>query len=260
MTIEYVDHFQQKIAYVDAVVDDVAAAFVREPEQYLLRGQTQRNMQMVRDVLDGDYFDAGQFGYDLFGRHVGVVAEGPSAPAVLQRMGRQLRLRSFVVTATSEMAWGWFATDRLEKLPDVDVHLGVGDPLNGVDGFRTTHRQAALACNVAARLHAHVCRYDDVTIEVAALGDEAAARTFVERELGQLATLGERNHRLRATLDAYLGAGHNAAAAGNQLHIRDRTVAYRLRICEDILGRSVRSRATELQTALRWGRTLRMFG
>jgi diguanylate cyclase with GGDEF domain/PucR-like helix-turn-helix protein len=258
MTINCVDHFQRKIAYVDAVVHDVSAAFVREPEQYL-RGHAQRNAQMLRDVFDGVCIDAGELGYDLFGRHVGVVAEGPTASVVLERMGQQLGVQSFVVTRTKEIAWGWLAADRLEDLPEADVHLGVGDPMTGVEGFRDTHRQAALACDVAARLHAHACRYDDVTIEVAALSDEIAARMFVERELGQLASLGEQNNRLRATLDAYLVAGHNQAAAGYELEVNDRTVAQRIRICEDILGRPIRSRAAELQTALRWGRTLRMF-
>lgn len=258
MTIDYVDHFQRKIAYVDAVVDDVAAAFEREPEQYPC-DHSQHSAQMLRDVFDGACIDAGEFGYDLLGRHVGVVAEGPTAAVVLEQMSQQLGLRSFVVTATDKMAWGWLATDRLEELPEADVHLGVGDPMTGVDGFRITHRQAAVACSVAARLHAFVCRYDDVTIEAAALSDEAAARIFVQRELGELASLGERNNRLRATLEAYLAAGYGEAAAGYQLQVKDRTVAHRLRICEDIIGRPVLSRAAELQTALRWGRTLRMF-
>jgi hypothetical protein len=258
MTVDHVGQFQRKIAYVNAVVDDVAAALEREQEQcLLLHTRAQRNGQVVRDVLDGGLFDAGDFGYDLHGRHVGVVADGPTAADVLQRMGEQLGVRSFV--AAGEVAWGWFATDRLEELPEADVYLGVGDPMTGADGFRATHRQAAVACTVAARLGAHVCRYDDVTIEAAALSDETAARMFVERELGLLVSTGERNHRLRATLGAYLGAGQNAAAAGYRLHVSDRAVAYQLRICEDLLGGPVESRAAELQVALRWGRTLRMF-
>jgi hypothetical protein len=252
MTIGYVDHFQRKIANVDAVVHGVAAAFEREPEQYL-RGHAQRNAQMLRDVFDGACIDVGEFGYDLLGRHVGVVAEGPAASVVLERIGPLLGIQSFVVSATDEMAWGWLATDRLEELPEASVHIGVGDPTTGIDGFRTTHRQAAVACDVAVRLHA------DVTIEAAALSDETAARIFVQRELGQLVSLGERNQLLRATLDAYLVAGHNEAGAGYQLQVEDRTIAHRLRICEDILGRPIQSRAAELQTALRWGRTLRMF-
>jgi hypothetical protein len=112
MTIDYVDHFQRRIAYVDAVVDNVAAAFEREPEQYL-RGHVQRNAQLLRDIFDGACIDAGELGYDLLGRHVGMVAEGPMASAVLEQMGQQLGVQSFVVTATDEMAWGWLATDRL---------------------------------------------------------------------------------------------------------------------------------------------------
>ncbi|OLT90063.1 hypothetical protein BKG60_23965 [Mycobacterium syngnathidarum] len=245
--------------YVDSVVSDVEEAFEREHEQFL-RSSAQRKVQMVRDVLDGAYFGAAEFGYDLLGRHVGLVAEGPDAAIVLHRVAQDLAVRSFVVAATGEVAWAWLAADRFEPSDEPGLHMGIGDPLSGADGFRTTHRQAALACTVASRLDENACHYDDVTIEAAALNDEAGARYFVERELGALTGAGERNRRMRETLDCYLRTGQTAAAACAELCVTDRTVAYRLRTCEEILGRPVHLRAAELQVALRWGRVLGQFG
>ncbi|MCV7065445.1 helix-turn-helix domain-containing protein [Mycolicibacterium farcinogenes] len=157
------------------------------------------------------------------------------------------------------MAWAWLATDRFEPPNEPALRIGIGDPLTGAEGFRTTHRQAALACTVASRLGESACRYDDVTIEATALTDEAGARCFVDRELGALTGAGERNQRLRDTLGCYLRTGQTAAAACAELSITDRTVAYRLRTCEEILGRPVHERAAELQVALRWGRVLSQF-
>ncbi len=244
--------------YVDSVVSDVVAAFEREHEHYL-RSSAQRKAQMVRDVLDGAHFDAAEFGYDLLARHVGVVADGPDAAAILHRAAEDLAVRSFVVAATGEVAWAWLTTDRFEPPNEPGLHIGVGDPLTGAEGFRSTHRQAALACTVASRLGENACHYDDVTIEATALTDETGARCFVERELGALTGAGERNQRLRDTLDCYLRTGQTAAAACAELSITDRTVAYRLRTCEEILGRPVHERAAELQVALRWGRALGQF-
>lgn len=244
--------------YIDGVVADVVAAFERERDEYL-RSNAQRNVQMVRDVLDGAVVDAGELGYDLLGAHVGVVAEGSKAESELARWAQQLGVRSFIVPASGDVAWAWFATAKQVAPANSTVRFGIGDAVSAPDGFRITHRQAVLACAVAVRSLRPYCRYDDVTVEAAALRDEIAARQFVERELGPLAVSGERNRRLRETIAAYLNTGHNAATAGAQLNITDRTVAYRLRSCEQILGRPIQDRSAELQIALRWGSVLGMF-
>lgn len=249
--------------YIDAVVREVANAFEIERDQYV-RSSAQRTMQMVRDILNGAYLDATELGYDLLGRHIAVVADGPDAESALRRWTSSLKARSLVVGVDSARAWGWLAMPEVGSL-SADLYLnsvrfGLGDTLTGPDGFRGSHRQAVLACAVATRLGVEVCRYDDVALEAAVLADESAGRRFVQRELGALAESGERNERLRSTMSAYLSAGHNAANAGAALNITDRTVAYRLNTCEELLGRSMLDRSTELAIALRWGRVLGVFG
>ncbi|WP_410585658.1 PucR family transcriptional regulator [Amycolatopsis sp. lyj-108] len=248
-------------AYVDSVMTEVAEVFEREREQYL-HGRTQRRVQMIRDILGGSHFDAGELGYDLLRTHVGVVASGAGANSVLQRMIRRLGVRSLSVAAGGDLIWAWLATDEMPEPEGLEdgVRIGIGDARAGADGFRATHRQALAAATVASRLDAGVCHYDAVSVEAAALGDEQAARRFVERELGALAAEGARNNILRATIHAYLSSAHNASSAAIRLGISDRTVAYRLNTCEEHLGRPVSTRAAELETALRWGRLLGMFG
>ena len=90
-----------------------------------------------------------------------------------------------------------------------------------------------------------------MTLEAALLADERVPRRLVEHELGPLAEDDERAATLRTTLDAYLRTGQNASAAAAMLNVNDRTVAYRIRSIEDLLGRSVAARGPELATALR---------
>jgi DNA-binding PucR family transcriptional regulator len=101
-----------------------------------------------------------------------------------------------------------------------------------------------------------VTRYDDVALEAALLCDIRSARRFVDRELGPLTSSDARIAVLRDTLASYLQSGLNAAAAAIGLHVSDRTIAYRIRSIEELLGRSVADRSSELAAAVRVHRVL----
>lgn len=109
---------------------------------------------------------------------------------------------------------------------------------------------------MAAHLPQPVTRYDDVALEAALLCDIRAARRFVERELGPLTAPDPRTCVLRDTLGSYLRSGLNAAAAAALLNVSDRTIAYRIHGIEDLLGRSVLGRSSELAAAVRLHRVL----
>jgi DNA-binding PucR family transcriptional regulator len=101
-----------------------------------------------------------------------------------------------------------------------------------------------------------VTRFDAVAVESLALYDETAAREFLTRELGPLAAADPRSDVLRETLRAYLERSSNATSAAALLGVNDRTVAYRLRGVEDLLGYPVSSRSLELRIALRFEQLL----
>jgi DNA-binding PucR family transcriptional regulator len=97
-------------------------------------------------------------------------------------------------------------------------------------------------------------RYSDVSLEATLMTDPDAARRFINHELGPLAEESERSEKLRLTLEAYLRTGMNASAAAAVLNVSDRTVAYRIRRLEEMLGLTVTGRGAELAAALRMKR------
>lgn len=253
-------------AYVDAVSAFVADDYTRERDR-MLRSRVQRRVQLVRDVLGGAPVGSGDLGYDLDAEHVAVIAEGADADSVLHRLADDLARSLLTVAATERRTWGWLGSRtpadgalraRLAAFcPPEDTTLAFGEASWGTAGFRQSHEQALAAHQVAVRLHVQVVRYDDVALEAALLADGRAARRFAARELGPLLSGDERSTKLLQTLEAYLGTGLNASAAGALLGVGDRTIAYGIRAIEELLGRTVSARSAELAAALR---LTRVFG
>jgi DNA-binding PucR family transcriptional regulator len=127
----------------------------------------------------------------------------------------------------------------------------LGSAAPGVEGFRRSHREAQRMYAVVRRRPRPVTRFDDVAVETLALRDEIAAKELVVRELGALGADDPRSAVLRETLRVYLESSSNASAAAALLGVNDRTVAYRLRGIEDLLGHPVSTRSLELRLALR---------
>ena len=247
-------------AYVDAVVPVVTEAYTRERDA-LMRSGEHRRRRAVRDLLDGRRTDAAELGYDLRGDHLGAIAWGDHADEALRVLGRALGGPSLVIVADEEFVWAWFAVAAAGAsewarsvasfAPPERTAIALGSVAAGVDGFRRTHREAQRAYLVARHRPAPVTRFGDVVVEALAVHDEAAARELVARELGPLAADDPRSATLRETLRAYFETSSNASAAAAMLGVNDRTVAYRLRGIEDLLGYPVSTRSLELHIALR---------
>jgi hypothetical protein len=247
-------------AYVDRVVGEVSEEYAVE-RQRVLRSSIQRRVQLVRDVLAGASIDSAEIGYRLEQEHLAVVAVGSTADASLRDLARRLEGSLLTVAMTDDTVWAWLGSPRrsdrnerqaMEWVRGEDkTRYAAGELSWGIAGFRESHEQALAASRVAAHLTQPVTRYDDVALEAAMLSDVRTARRFVERELGPLTARDPKTTVLRDTLGTYLQSGLNAAAAAPELYISDRTVAYRIRGIEELLGRSVLSRSTELAAAVR---------
>jgi hypothetical protein len=252
-------------AYVDRVVGEVSEEYAAERHR-VLRSSIQRRVQLVRDVLAGASIDSVELGYRLEQEHLAVVAVGSGADASLRDLARRLERSVLTVAMTDDTVWAWLGSrrrsDRSERQDlawlraEDKTRYAAGEPLWGVTGFRESHEQALAAYRVSAHLAEPVTRYDDVALEAAMLSDVRTARRFVERELGSLTARDPKTTALRETLGTYLDYGLNAAAAAPELHVSDRTVAYRIRGIEVLLGRNVMSRSTELAAAVRLHRVL----
>ena len=252
-------------AYVDRVVGEVSEEYTTERER-VLRSSIQRRAQLVRDLLGGADIDSGELGYRLEQEHRAVIGFGPGADAGLRDLAAGLERQLLTVAMTDDTVWGWLGSAVRTGAADRDAaawrqvtgraRYAIGEPAWGIDGFRESHEQALAAHRVAVHLTGSVTRYDDVALEAALLYDIRAARRFVARELGPLAEDQARTAVLRETLSSYLQCGLNAASTAAVLDVSDRTVAYRIRGVEELLGHSVTARVSELAAAVRVFRVL----
>jgi DNA-binding PucR family transcriptional regulator len=130
----------------------------------------------------------------------------------------------------------------------------VSEPRTGIAGFRETWQQVLQVQQIrdawgpsrAPRVLCHA----DVALEILLMQDPARARSFVIRELGPLGEPTEQAARLRETVQASFQLGSHVATA-EHLHLHEHTVRNRLQKAEELLGRPLHCRRTELQVALR---------
>jgi hypothetical protein len=246
--------------YSDRCAWWVSTRHLRERDRRL-RSEEHRRIQAVRDLLDGGDPELEPLGYRLDAEHLGVIARGETAEAAVHALAREMGGPFLAVAADRDTWWAWVhwpaevdATARRRLLhfrPPAGTSIAIGGPSPGRDGFRDAHGEAQQALRVALRRPSPVTLYDDVALEALAAEDEARARSFVTRELGELADDDERTAILRETLRAYLAVAQNGSSAAALLGVHERTVANRLRAIEQRLGRPVSTRHAELDTALR---------
>lgn len=117
------------------------------------------------------------------------------------------------------------------------VMMALGEPAEGVVGFRTTYRQAGATCRVA-RLRARndkVTRYRDVRLVSLISRDIDGAVALAQETLGPLATDDPKMLALRTTLSAHQASGGNISETAKAIHTHRNTVNYRLRQIERLL-------------------------
>lgn len=241
-------------AYMDWMTRQVSAVYGRERD-LLVRDRERRRRQLVRDVLDGIPIDESRLAYRLDQRHLALVAWGEAPERALEAAAQATGLALLTVAGPGATAWGWLGGAEIAGVPGArppdGTRLALGEPGDGPDGFRASHRQALRTYGIARETTEPVTAHADVALLALALQDRAHAREFALRELGSLASDDARSHLLRATLAAYFGTGQNASSAAAVLGVHERTVTYRLRSIEERLGRPLLDRRDELALALR---------
>jgi PucR-like helix-turn-helix protein/diguanylate cyclase with GGDEF domain len=265
------------LGYQDHVASQVAETYTRDYEA-LSRSRAHMRRSLVRDVLRGE--DEGLSGsdlailsYELSGRHLAVLlpsmAEGAATQLAVGLRGETasqwtlvyaLTLGSTVIWLGRIAEWRPELVDAVERvLHTAGVPAALGEPQEGVDGFRTALTQAQDAELVrsawAPEAAPLVVRYADVGLEILMMQNPALARAFVEKELGPLARDTAEAARLRETLEASFRFGSHVAAA-EHLRLHEHTVRNRLQKAEHLLGHSLQERRTELQVATRMMRVM----
>ncbi|HKS44527.1 MAG TPA: helix-turn-helix domain-containing protein [Amycolatopsis sp.] len=267
-------------AFIDHVIQQVVSTYLEERDRWLLNRSAARAAR-VRALLEdaGADVDASEadLGYRLRGTHLAMIVW--CAPCRVS--GNALSRLEAVATKVGEgfvgagtplfvpndelCAWVWFPLDSPE-LPDErhveevlagaepGIRLVLGEPGNGVAGFRHSHNQAVRVHALALAAGAHAARaltFRDVGAVALMTADMTAARQWVAGTLGKLATDDDQHERLRETLRVFLACGSSYTAAAGQLTMHKNSVQYRVRKAEEMLGRPVTDSRLDVELALK---------
>jgi DNA-binding PucR family transcriptional regulator len=141
--------------------------------------------------------------------------------------------------------------DALEEIPLERVLVTVGEPGEGLAGWRFSHRQAKAALPIAERRGQSILRYADVAVLASLLRDDLLATSLRRIYLEPLERARDGGEAARETLRAYFAAERNVSSTAAALGVDRRTVTNRIRAIEDLFDRPLREVSTELETALR---------
>lgn len=264
-------------AFIDRVTQQVVSAYQDERDRWLLNRSAVQAAR-VRELLAGGRVDIDDMEkvltYRLRGLHLaailwlhGTSSALSSLESVTKAIAAQLPMSGspLVVPADEYCSWVWFPlrsptlpdenhTQQILNTADTDVHIALGDPGDGIAGFRSSHHQASRvhALATAAGEHAERCLTFRNTGALALMAsDLPAARSWVTHTLGKLAAEDDQHRRLRQTLLAFLTAGSSYTAAATLLTIHKNSVQYRIRKAEEALGRPITDSRLELELALK---------
>lgn len=168
--------------------------------------------------------------------------------------------RPLTLPAGRHELWAWLATRTAPDLERISTTVeknaaraAIGGTFPGIDGFRTSHREAVDTQKFVLRSGSPsvVTAYDDVELACLISENPEAARHLVERELGKLAEPDPALDVVRETLSHYLRNGSNIVLTATELYVHRNTVRYRLDQAEELVGHPLTERRTEMDVALR---------
>jgi hypothetical protein len=246
---------------VDRLMAFVASEYMDELEQ-MRRSPAQRLAERVQRLLAGDgSVDTTGLEYEVGGWHVGIVAMGPDSGPALRELATGLDRQLLSVPRGDRLAWAWLGGRRPLDVAEIErflplstasgTSLAIGEPRQGLDGWRLTHSEAKAALEVMLRKPQALTRGSDVILTAAMLRNEVLVRSLMKTYLSPLEGEGQSGAAIRETLRAYFAAGLNAATAAAALGVDRHTVQRRLRKAEAALGRRIDSCHAELEVALK---------
>jgi PucR C-terminal helix-turn-helix domain len=219
-----------------------------------------RRAKQVRQLVEGKPVDCRGLGYefdDLW--HLGMIATGPGSKEALAHLQMQVGGESLVVPEQAGGLWGWLGSSQRDRLAEIGLLSGglpagvaitIGEPRQGLNGWRLTHREARAALPLLGR--EGIVRCADVLLEAALLKDRELAGLLREVYLSPLDDLlRDSTDVIHETLRVYFASGHNVKVTAARLEVDRRTVWYRLDKVAKRLGCPPEIRRAELEVALR---------
>jgi hypothetical protein len=253
------------LTYVDQISERLVSDW-QEVRRRHRHGPTACVEHVVRRVLFGsDHSGAGleEVGYPITNTHVAAALASELETQKLDSLVRRLRDYAdakVIAARIGQTVTIWLAftsgpstrqLDAVERLLADEGSVGLSQPAAGVEGFRDASREAADARRIAVlRGSAGVTHYRDVALLAVLCADSERARALARSELGPLAADDDAAAKLRETVATFLACGESHVAAAAKLYVHQKTVAYRVRQAEALLGRKLCERRTELEAAL----------
>ncbi len=244
----------------DRLIATIGGEYGREPNGGRADSSERRRAEKVQRLLAGELVDASELGYGFEGHHIGLIAAGADADTVVRDLATALDRRLLAIRREDRVLWAWLGGRRPLDAADLDrqvmrglpgdTALAIGEPSQGIEGWRLTHRQARAAMRVANRSSEPHVRYADVALLASALGDELLVTSLRKLYLEPLEAERDGGEILRCTLRAYFAADRNTASAAAALGVSRRTVANRLATVEGILGCPVGAVTPAMEAAL----------
>lgn len=223
----------------------------------------QRKAELVSKLLSGKQLDGSdqlELGYDFDAWHIGLIPRGERAAEFVRAAKAALGCECLAVSDGEQATWVWFSRLREPTIADIKrlsverpegVTIAMGEPRQGIEGWRLTHEEAQAALVVALRKPPGLTRCSNVLLEAAMLHHDALATSLVETFLSPLDGLPYRGQTARETLRAYFEAKRNVSSTANRLGVVRNTVENRLREIEEQLGRPLHTCSAQLEVALR---------
>jgi PucR C-terminal helix-turn-helix domain/GGDEF-like domain len=245
----------------DRLIAAVSAEHAREAENRP-RSAAERRRDCVKSLLAGELVDHAELDYDLDAHHLAMVAKGEGVEELMRRLAGTLDRRLLAVRHEEQPTWACWLGGRhalalervVQTLADVapdGVFVTVGEPGEGLAGWRFSHLQAKAALPIAERWGQPVLRYADVALLASIARDDLLAGSLRQLYLAPLEQMRDRGKVARETLRAYFAAERNISSTAAVLGVDRRTVRNRLRSIEGLLGRPLKDSAADLEIALR---------
>jgi hypothetical protein len=199
--------------------------------------------------------------YDFDGHHLGLMVKGEGADGAMRELAGALDRQLLADPHREEPAWAcWLggrarlgseeAVRALGSISPGSVVAAIGEPAEGIAGWRFSHRQAKAALPIAERRGEPVLRYADVAVLASILRDDLGTTSLRQLYLQPLEATKDGGRLARETLRAYFASERNVSSTAAALGVDRRTVTNRLRGIEELLGRPLGDVAGDLETAL----------
>ena len=221
-----------------------------------------RRLELVERLLGGELLDASELGYRFDSWHLAILAAGAGAESAIRDFAAGIDRSVLIVRRDPETHWVWLGgrqpfdisacRERFASHPlPPTASIALGEPAEGLAGWRLSHRQAAATLQVALRRKESVLWYSQMPLLASTLQDDLLASSLDQLYLNPLRAERDGGEAAKATLRAYFAASGNVSSAAAALGVTRQTVRSRIAAIEEKIGRPVDSVSAEIETALR---------